>query len=76
MTSYLINSWDAWNIIHGHVSDHIYNERTKYLAMYLVIMGVRSKFIQCLANGNIKFPDEVIEVALEIEKLDKIAKGD
>jgi len=68
-------SWYAWNIINDNINDRVFDEHTKQCAVYLLYIGCRSNFIQCLANGDLQFPDEIVEVALEVERLDKIAGG-
>ena len=69
---YLLFSWNAWNLIHNHVEERVFNLETKSAAIMLERLGSQSRFIKTLAGGNLLIPEDVIETALEFERMDRM----
>ena len=63
-----------WNIISSRASQRKFDFFTKLTANTLMGRGAKSGFIQCLANGNLLEPDDVIDAALIMEGLDQLWK--
>lgn len=47
-------------IINGDIANGVYDEVTKETAQKLISVGIDAIPIQCLANGNLDLPEEVI----------------
>jgi hypothetical protein len=69
------------SVVGKHVwKENIFTEETKECAQNVIDMGVSTPFLQCLANGNLDYPEDVLHVAKKIGKADaqklKTLKGE
>jgi len=67
-------SWVCWTFIDDAIGKEIFDFNVKRCAFFLVNAGCQSRFIKTLAFGNLQFPDDVIEQALDFERMDRILR--